>query len=145
MSLRTDILGVRNASDVPLKPVATPEWPQVDGKLFLRQLSAMAVDNYYTKAQSDDTNWRARFVCLVLSDENGNRVLQDDDALALGQKEITVVDRLYWAGREFNGLTEANRSTIQKNSESTGGDGSPSSCCAPSPAAGGSDSTPTDS
>ena len=35
MDLRTKLLATRNAATVPLQPIATPEWPEVDGKLGL--------------------------------------------------------------------------------------------------------------
>jgi hypothetical protein len=51
-------------------------------------------------------NVRARFAVMVLSDEKGNRIFHDNDALALGQYEAAPFEFIFDEGREFNGLTK---------------------------------------
>lgn len=141
MGLRDEVLKVRTAAGVPIVPVPTPEWPDVDGKLFVRMLSAYESDIPLSQDddEKDGENYKAKYVCRVMCDENRGRVLQDDDAPYLGHKETAVVNRFYWAALELNGLTESNRKTIRKNSPSTEGDGSPS--CSPEPSQQAMDST----
>ena len=132
MSLKDELRATRNAADVPLLAVATPEWPSLDGKLFVRVLSAFEVDAFFSVKDTEDGNDRAKFVCKVLCDADHNRVLDADDAVWLGQKEVPVVERIYWAGRLHNGLTEENRQAYLKNSGSAAGGGLVSSSPEPS-------------
>jgi hypothetical protein len=133
MSLREKVKGTRNACDVPLYPVPTPEWPELDGLLYVRVMSVFEADQLFSRnADEDDGNDRARFVCAVVVDEQHNRVFTDDDAVWLGHKEINVIERIYWAGREHNGLTEENRKLVRKNLSAAAVSGLPSSSAAPS-------------
>ena len=73
----------------------------------------------------------AGLVCKLLSDANGNHVLQDADAPAMAAKETLVMERLYHAAREANGLTEENRRGFLPIAAATAGSGSPT--CSPAP------------
>ncbi len=115
MSLRDSILSARKAKDVSPVSVATPEWPDVDGKLFVRTLSAKEVDTYFSSADKDEANFRAKLVCIGVVDESGNPILGEADAAALSELEFSVVERLYWAIRSANGMTNENRQAVAKN------------------------------
>jgi hypothetical protein len=132
--LRDTLLKVRDAAAVPIVMVPTPEWPEVDGKLYVRMQSAYESDRALPQDEGEqqDENHKAKYLCRVICDENRNRVLQDDDAPFFGHKEASVVNRLYWAALDLNGLTEKNRDTVRKNSPGTEGGGSPSSSPEPS-------------
>ncbi len=115
MSLRDSILASRKAYEVPRIAVATPEWPDVDGKLFIRTLSAKEVDSYFNSADKDEANFRAKLVCIGVVEESGLPVLSESDAAALSELEFSVVERLYWAVRTANGMTDENRRAVAKN------------------------------
>jgi hypothetical protein len=138
MSLRDSLLATRNAADVPLTPAPpTPEWPAVDGRLFLGTLSEADLGSISSSGagqEADEGLFRAGLVCKVLRDANANRVLQDSDAPAMAAKETLVMERLYHAAREANGLTEENRRGFLPTAASTAQNGSPTSSPAPSAA-----------
>ena len=134
MALRDEIKSFVNAAKPQTFPVATPELPQWDGQICVTRVSAHAVaDCWHEDNPDDQLDERARFVCLVACDEVGSRIFQEEDVLWLSTCQFLapIVERLYWAGREVNGLTEENRKAWRKNSPGTGGGGSPSSCAGP--------------
>jgi hypothetical protein len=135
MALRDEIQSFVKSSPLPVLAVPTPELPAWDGQIFVTRVSPRALAEHWKDADEDDYgDERAAFVVLVASDKDGSRIFQDEDVLWLSTTPfmMPVVERLYWAGRQHNGLTEENRTAWRKNSKSTGGDGSPSSCAAPS-------------
>jgi len=132
MNLREEIKKSRNAADVPPVPFPVPEWPNVDGQLFLRTMTPLEADLLWSGLDEDNPEIRAPFATRVLCDANGQRVLADDDALWLSHKELPVIERAYAMGRQVNGLTDENRRGLVKNSAGTADAGSPSSSAGPS-------------
>jgi hypothetical protein len=131
MGLRDEIRSFTQNTKPPVLAVPTPELPQWDGQIFVRRVSPRAFANFWLEgADEEDFDERARFAVLAASDADGSRIFQDEDILWLTTCELLtpMVERLYWAGRFHNGLTEENRTSWRKNSPSTGGGGSPSSC-----------------
>lgn len=144
MSLRDQIKDcVTKAAPVVLA-VPTPELPELDGQIHVTRVSPRAMSKcWQDSADENQIDERARFVVLVAADSAGSRIFQDNDVLWLSTCELLapMVERLYWAGREVNGLTEENRTAWRKNSSGTAEGGSPSSCAALSQQ--GTDSTST--
>ena len=132
MNLREEIKKSRNAADVPPVPFPVPEWPNVDGQLFLRTMTPLEADLLFATIDEQNSEIRAPFAARVLCDQNGQRVLQDEDALWLSHKELPVIERAYAMGREVCGLSEANRRGVIKNSAGTADAGSRTSSAAPS-------------
>jgi hypothetical protein len=135
MATRDDIKAFVNNSPMPVLAVPTPELPQWDGQIFVRRVCARALASHWKDAEEDEANdERAAFVSLVASDKDGSRIFQDEDVLWLSTTPLLMplVERLYWAGRQHNGLTEENRTAWRKNLGGTGDGGLPSSCAAPS-------------
>ena len=144
MALRDEIKSFVKESSVPVLAVPTPELPQWDGQIFVTRVCARALASHWKDADEDDAlDERAAFVALVASDKDGSRIFQDEDILWLSTTPfmMPLLERLYWAGRWFNGLTDENRQAWRKNLSCTGDGGSPSSCAAPSQPATGSMST----
>jgi len=148
MALRDEIKAFVDAAVKPqVTPVPTPELPRWDGQVYVARVCARAVADFLLGAAGDDPaaqlDERARFVCRVATDRDGSRIFQDEDVLWLSCAAALgpMVERLYWAGREVNGLTEENRTAWRKNSSGAAGGGSPSCCAGPATPA--SDSTPT--
>ena len=135
MALRDEIKSFIKDAPLPVLAVPTPELPQWDGQIYVTRVCARALASHWKEAEEDDAlDERAAFVSLVASDKDGSRIFQDDDVLWLSTTPflMPLVERLYWAGRQHNGLTEENRTAWRKNSVGTGDGGSPSSCAAPS-------------
>ena len=147
MALRDEIKTFVSSQRPAVVPVPTPELPRWDGQTGVTRVCARAVADCWQDADEKEAQLdeRARFVALVWVDLAGSRILQDEDVLWLSTSPLLapMVERLYWAGREVNGLTEENRRSWRKNSGGTGGGGSPSSCAGP--AIPDSGSTPTGS
>jgi hypothetical protein len=135
MSIREDIRSWAQQARTPVLPVPTPELPQWDGKIGVTRVSQRAIASYWRDADEDEARDEvARFVTLVTCDLDGNRVFTEDDVLWLSTSAVMspVIQRLYWAGREHNGLTEENRRAWRKNFVPMVGGGSPSSSAGPS-------------
>ena len=99
----------------------------------MTRISERAIAECFGMDGDDALDERARFVVQCASDEAGSRIFQEEDVLWLStcEKLTPVVERLYWAGRDFNGLTEENRTAWRKKSEPTAASGSPCSSAVP--------------
>ena len=62
MSILDQILGRTNKAPVP---VATPEWPELDGRLAVRRLSPQERVEFYSAAGKQEANSGAAFVAFV--------------------------------------------------------------------------------
>jgi len=131
MALRDEIKTFVTAKKPSLLPVPTPELPQYEGQIFVGRVNPRAITDCFKPTEDGDVDAdeRARFVQLVACDAAGSRIFQPEDVLWLStNEELTpFVERLYWAGRYHNGLTEENRTAWRKNLSSTAGSGSPCS------------------
>ncbi len=116
--------------------VPTPEWPAVDGRVFVRAISAAERDAYEMSLRDDEgesnlDNVRARLVTMAACDGEGKRLFGDADAASVGKQPAAVVYRLWDRARRLAGmLTEEEGGALAglvKNSAATGEGGSPSS------------------
>jgi hypothetical protein len=100
------------ATSIPDETVDVPEW---DGKIRLRGLSAAERDAYEQglmeqnakgeyRTRRDLSNIRASFLVKCIIDEAGERVFNDSDASALGEKSAAVIDRLWDRARALSGM-----------------------------------------
>lgn len=141
MALRDEIRTFVASAPLPVLAVPTPELPQWDGHIFVTRVAARVLASCWKDTDDENSlDERAALVIHVACDKDGSRIFQPEDVEWLSSTPLLspMVERLYWAGRHFNGLTEESRTAWRKNSASTGGGGSPSSCAAPSPPASGS-------
>lgn len=135
MALRDDIKAFAAQEAVPVLAVPTPELPKWDGQVFVTRSSPREVAVLWKDSDDEDKlDERAAFVVQIACDAKGSRIFQAEDVEWLSTCKLLtpMVERLYWAGLAFNGLTTENREAWRKNSAGTGGGGSPSSCAAPS-------------
>lgn len=132
LTIRQKIL---QAQDKPTYPVSVPEWCEDD--LYIRTLSAADRDEWETKLDKEPGNFRARLVVMALVDADGNRVFEDEDAVALGTKSSAVVSRLFNKASKVNGLLRSDVEDYEKNSaraaSDASGSGSPCNGAAPTP------------
>lgn len=77
------------------------------------------------EARPNLRNIRARFAVLVLADEKGGRLFEDEDAEALGAAPglAPELDRVWEAGMRLNGMADGAVEDAEGNSATT-----PSSC-----------------
>ena len=103
--LRERILG---ADDLPREPVDVP-WELGGQKLYIRGLTSDEKDEFVAfSTQAGDFSWSkgltALLVCRTLVDEDGERVLEDGDSVALGKKSGRVMSDLYEVAARLSGL-----------------------------------------
>lgn len=109
-----DRKAIFKAVDLDVKKVDVPEW---GGEVCVRGLTARERDHFEasigTSANLD--NLRARLVVLSLCDEDGERIFKDSDAIELGKKNATVVNRLFDVARSMSGMTDADVQELEGN------------------------------
>ncbi len=121
-----------NRSKRVIEAVATPEWPDADGSVFVRTLSAKARDQWEADIVKDPkkrdlSNLRAKFVVLCACDEDGHLAFAPNDVEWLGDESAAVIDRLWDAGRKLSGISDEDDEAFVKNSSATPEDDSPTS------------------
>ena len=106
----------RKRDAAAVQPVATPEWPEDDGLVFARKVSAREMDKWQNRTDPD--NGRGSYAAMVCCDQAGNRIFNDEDASWLGDEPFGVIDRIFDAGMAFNRCTPAAKVELEKNSGS---------------------------
>lgn len=91
-----------------------PEW---NGSVRLRGLSAAERDEFEATLgiSQDLTNMRARLVVSCMVDENGQRIFKNSEAKALGDKNATVINRLFESVRKLSGMADEDLGIAEKN------------------------------
>ena len=106
---RDDIL---NADDSRTKDVPVPEW---GGTVRVRSLSGKERDDFEAslqtrrggKVKENISNFRARLVALCVVNENGERLFAGQgDVMALGNKSVAALQRVFNACNELNGFSD---------------------------------------
>ena len=140
---KEDIL---QAEDLHAEKILVPEWPKdgQPGELYLRTLSGLEKEEWQkettvTKQYHDRTGelhvettiirelFRAKLLSRVMVNQDGERLfVNHDDLIGLSGKSAAVIERLFDKALEMNGMTKKEVDEIEKNSEATNEDGSPS-------------------
>jgi hypothetical protein len=112
--------------------VPTPEWPELDGKVYVRTMSAKARDKWEADIIADPdkrnyANLRAKLVVSCACDVDGVLIFEEADANRLGDEPAPVIDRLWEAGRKLSGISDEDQEELAKNSGETADAASPSS------------------
>ena len=91
-----------------------PEW---EGTVRLRGLSAAERDEFEATlgVSQDLTNMRARLVVSCMVDENGQRIFKNSEAKALGEKNATVINRLFEEVRKLSGMADEDLGIAEGN------------------------------
>jgi hypothetical protein len=130
MGMRDEIKEFAKTAVSPVLAVPSPELPQWNGQIYVRRVSPRELSTFWQGADDDDAaDERAAFAVLVACDAQGSRVFEpgDVDWLATCGLLMPLVERIYWAARAHNGLTEENRRVWEKNLPNTVDAGSRSS------------------
>lgn len=116
MLSREDIL---TAKDLPVHKVETPEWGE-GASVFVRKLPAVEREAIRDRdTDKEEGNDLGRFAALVICDAAGERLFDDGDAEALGNKDAVVLNRIMEETHAHNGVGEAAEDKIAKNSETS--------------------------
>lgn len=111
--------------DIRVEPVATPEWPSVDGHIHVRLMSALHRERYLRWVRpmlqidvpkSATEGSQIKLAAITLCDEHGNLLCQgdtDEDREAfveqLGMKSYVALQRVIDAAADLNGLSTKSR------------------------------------
>lgn len=120
MGLKDKILAQK---DLIQEPVSIPEWPEVDGQIYVRTMTGVERDDYeglvFSKQRNgkpqDLRGLKSRLVVLCAVDENGDRIFADKDEKDLQQKSAAAINRVADVALSLNGFTEKDVEALAKN------------------------------
>jgi hypothetical protein len=114
---------ILGAKDLKTIDVSIPEW---GGDIRLRTMKAWERDQFEDSMfkgkgknrQENLANLRARFLALIIIDDQGNRIFNTpQEVQQLGNKSAGALDKLFSEGRKLNGMSEGDVEELAKNSE----------------------------
>ncbi|WP_265560939.1 phage tail assembly chaperone [Streptomyces hygroscopicus] len=113
---------ILNASDLTIREVPVPEW---GGTVHLKALTGRERDAWEASNRIlRGSDWipqpvgaRARLLVRAIVDETGQRIFEDKDAAALGEKSGSVIDRLFDIAAELSGVQDSAVEEAAGNSE----------------------------
>lgn len=100
-------------NDIPHVKVEVPEW---NGDVYLRGLTAKERSELF--AEADDFNsieWQAKFLAVVLVDENRQPIFSNGQAQGLADKNYAVVQRLALKAMDLGRAREEDVEEAEKN------------------------------
>ena len=117
MGLRDDIL---SADDLPTTEVDVPEWGL---SVFVRAMTGAERDSYESGLMENKDlpmkarlrNMRANLVVLCTVDSDGNRIFNDGDVEAVGNKSATALNRIVDIAQHSNALTDDDVEELAEN------------------------------
>lgn len=120
MGLILDKAAILAATDIKTEVVAVPEW---GGDVRIRGLSGHERDAFEQsmfkgegdKRVFDSENVRARLLVRAIVDDNDQRIFADDDDAVLGQRNGSVLARLYLVAQRLSGLGKEELEAATKN------------------------------
>ena len=116
---------ILSADDLKQEVIQVPEWK---GEVIIRTMTGEERDAFDSEMIRDDKksfkNIRARFLSLIICDEQGNRLFDDKEIAQLGKKSAAALDRLFSAGQKLNRLSNDDIEELAGNSEPTQKDSS---------------------
>jgi hypothetical protein len=124
MNLKETLLSAMKSQVGQLMPIPLPEFPELNGQVFARVLSAKEASEIHS-IENSDVCAEAHFAVRVACDKDGNRIFANKDAGQLQYGAQPIMERIVAIGREANGLTYENRKGLVKNSGPTAESGSP--------------------
>jgi hypothetical protein len=109
---------IQGTADCKPLLVPTPEWPQADGKIFVRRLTAAERVQFHTEAAKQKATRGADFQAFIVAycacNADGKRGFEDHEWQALLEEPGTAIERLSDAADELNVLSAAAQEEIKK-------------------------------
>jgi hypothetical protein len=110
--------------DRQLVAVPTPEWPELDGRLFARKFCGLLRARYYAAMRQYGATSGADFVALVVAcgtvDGDGRPVFEPEQYLWIRGKDADAQDRLAAEIDRLNVLSCKAQEELSKNSAAPG-------------------------
>jgi hypothetical protein len=108
---------ILKADDLRVEEVEVPEW---GGVVALRELKGSERDSFEADSLDENQkvsmkNVRARLIALSAVDDKGERIFSQKDAIKLGSKSATALNRLFEVACRLSGITEADVEELEKN------------------------------
>ncbi len=122
------------AANLPREKVDLPELA-LDGDVYIRATSGRERDDFEeslrikkgrNKGDTDLHNFRAKLAVRCLVDEDGVRILEDDDASILGELPVSVLNRIMEVINRLSGTTPAEEEALGNASASAAASDGPS-------------------
>lgn len=118
---KDDIFG---ADDLTYEDVEVPEW---GGTVRIRVMTGAERNRFEQsvitrRGKHTDLNLdaiREKLIALCVVDENGERIFDESDIPALGEKNAAALTRIFDACQRLNGLTEADVDELAGNFTAT--------------------------
>ena len=114
---------ILSAIDLHIESVFVPEW---GGTVHVRNLNGKGRDAFEgsrirmtsnNKIEMVHDNTRARLLSLTLCDETGVLLFSEEDVVALGEKNASVLDQLFDVAQRLSALRPQDLEQKVKNSE----------------------------
>ncbi len=123
------------ATSLPRERIDLPELA-LEGDVYARAMTGHERDSFEesmrikkgrNKGESDLSNFRAQMAVRCLVDEDGTRILQDDDAVMLGELPVSVLNRIMAVVNRLSATTPEEVEALGNDSASVVATGGPSS------------------
>lgn len=123
------------ADDSVTEEVDLSDLPGYHGSVLIRGMTGKERDAFETlvmragsggRRELDTANFRARLVARCAIDDDGNRLLTDADAAALGDKSAAAVDRMWVVATRLSGMSDEDAEEMARDFGPADGSGSPS-------------------
>lgn len=108
--------------DLKTVAVATPEWPELDGQIYVRSLTAAERSHFEMSMDFDPhgnprktDNIQTRLAVLAMVTVHGDRIFEEGDVDALAKKSASALQKVFNAAAELNGLSDESTKAIAKN------------------------------
>ena len=117
-----DRSAILSASDMKIEELEIPEW---GGSVHIKSLSGKDRDAFESSMfegrgknrKENFANLRARLLVRTIVTESGDRIFQNNDINALGNKNAKALDRCFAKARELSGMSDEDVEEMVKNSE----------------------------
>lgn len=122
---------IRNERDVIIEPVATPEWPTVNGLVFVKSLSIADREAYLTalrqvsvpkegqvKIEVKYEVATVKLAAAAMCDSEGNTLFGPEDVEWLQQKSHSAMQRVIDAASRLNGFGNKAKAEVKNVSPS---------------------------
>lgn len=119
---------INAVEDAVIHTEPVPEW---GGEVVIKGMTGTERDEFEKsirpKGVLDLTNYRAKLLVRVLVNELGTRIYGDRDAMVLGKRAASVIERLYDIAARLSGLNDEAAEDAEGNSEAEPTDETPGS------------------
>jgi hypothetical protein len=111
---------ILSADDLKRETVSVPEW---GGTVCVRTMTGAERDQFEaemlrtrgTSAENKLANIRARLCVLTICDDNGARLFNDGDVVALGAKSAAALDRCFTVAQRLSKYSAGDVDDLAKN------------------------------